>query len=524
MLPAILMAALCASMCGFAGSVSGATSSSGTIRTLSVEPTQGLDPNIAATDASRQPMGLMFDSLVDYDESGRLVGALAESYQPSADNKIWTFKLRTNARFSDGSPITAGDVKFSIERMRSGVILKALLSNVSNVSIADATTVKVTLSAPSRELPLILSRLGNAAILSQRAVQSNPNYFTLPTATSGPYVLKSLTPKDRAIFVTNPYYWRAGYPKMNTIEYVFSQDQNSWAAAIESGSADVAEIGYADVQRLKNAGIPVVQADVLAPLFWGWNMSKPPFNNVLVRRAFAYAVDNDGRQAACWFGTGASTYGNILRPWDPNYVQIETYKMDPAAGLQKAGTLLDQAGWKVGSDGIRAAQGVAGVTDGTKFSVTVPYENNWPAAECNTLLLQSTMKKVGVNIIPDKHDAASFWGQVAKNEFIMYHGGARSTGADDLYLNWFHSGGALTPLTTHLNDPAIDRQIDAAVAGDAATAKKIYGQLEAWQAANLPFLVTGHQFQQVAMSPKLKGWYSRPDSFDKWLVVATIGK
>jgi peptide/nickel transport system substrate-binding protein len=203
-------------------------------------------------------------------------------------------------------------------------------------------------------------------------------------------------------------------------------------------------------------------------------------------------------------------------------VAIDTYKMDPAAGVQKAGALLDQVGWKLGSDGTRAAQGVAGVANGTKFTVTVPYENNWPAAECNTLLLQSTMKKVGVNIVPDKHDAAAFWGQVAKDQFTMYHGGARSTNADDLYLNWFHTGGAFTPYTTHLSDPSLDKQIDNAVAGDASTAKSIYGQLEAWQADYLPMLVTGHQFQQVAMSPKLKGWYSRPDSFDKWLVVATI--
>ena len=60
---------------------------------------------------------------------------------------------------------------------------------------------------------------------------------------------------------------------------------------------------------------------------------------------------------ACWFGTGAVTYGNILRPWDPNYIEIDTYKMDRTAALQKAGELLDGAGWKVGADGIRVAHG-----------------------------------------------------------------------------------------------------------------------------------------------------------------------
>ena len=115
------------------------------------------------------------------------------------------------------------------------------------------------------------------------------------------------------------------------------------------------------------------------------------------------------------------------------------------------------------------------MTDGTKFSVQVPYEGNWPAAECNTLLLQSTMKQIGIDIQPQKYDPAAFWGDVAADKFTMYHGGAGATGAEDLYLDWFHTGGGLTPLTTHLKDPAIDKQIDQAVGtGDPTQAKTIY--------------------------------------------------
>ena len=258
-------------------------------------------------------------------------------------------------------------------------------------------------------------------------------------------------------------------PLVKNLVTVFSEDQNSWAAAVESGAIDIAAVGYADAQRLKSEGkIPVLQNDQLAPLFWGWNWQKAPFDNNDVRKAFAYAFDRQGRIDACWFGTGAVTYGNILRPWDPNYIEIDTYKMDRTAALQKAGELLDGAGWKAGSDGMRVAQGVKGVTDGTKFSVQVPYEGNWPAAECNTLLLQSTMKQVGIDIQPQKYDPAAFWGDVAADKFTMYHGGAGATGAEDLYLDWFHTGGGLTPLTTHLKDPAIDKQIDQAVGtGDA---------------------------------------------------------
>jgi peptide/nickel transport system substrate-binding protein len=113
---------------------------------------------------------------------------------------------------------------------------------------------------------------------------------------------------------------------------------------------------------------------------------------------------------------------------------------------------------------------------------------------------------------------------VAADKFILYHGGAGSTGADDLYLNWFRTGGSLTALTTHLSDPAIDAKIDAAVAApDAATAKKIYAELETWQSEELPMVVTGYQWLQIALSPKLKGYFEVPGSYTKWgLMNATV--
>jgi peptide/nickel transport system substrate-binding protein len=403
--------------------------------------------------------------------------------------------------------------------------MKGLLSTVTEVKVVDPATIQITLSAPSRALTLALARPGSAAILPKAAVEGKPDFFSLPNPTSGPYVLKSLVPKDRAIYEANPFYWKTGFPKMKTLEVIFSEDQNSWAAAVESGAIDIAAVGYADAQRLRAAGtIPVLESDQLNPLFWGWNTSKPPFDNKQVRQAFAYALDRQGRIDACWFGTGASTYGNILRPWDPNYVEINTYKLDPAQGQAKAAELLDAAGWVLGPDGIRVSKGVAGVPDGTKFSYKVPYEGNWPAAECNTLLLQSTMKKIGLDLIPEKYDPAAFWGDVAADKFILYHGGAGSTGAEDLYLNWFRTGGSLTPLTTHLKDPALDAKIDAAVtAPDEATAKKLFGELEQWQADELPMVVTGYQWLQIALSPKLEGYFQTPGGYTKWGVInATV--
>jgi ABC-type transport system substrate-binding protein len=292
----------------------------------------------------------MFDTLVaSQDETGKLQGDLAESWDVSADAKTYTFHLRPGIKFSDGSPITADDVKFSIERMKAGEVMKGTLANVTAVTVVDPATVTVTLSEPSGALATTLSRPGSAAILPMKAVQSKPDYFSLPDPVSGPYILKQLIPKDRAVFEANPNWWKAGYPLVKNLVTVFSEDQNSWAAAVESGAIDIAAVGYADAQRLKAEGkIPVLQNDQLAPLFWGWNWQKAPSTTTTSARhspmhSIVGRIDalvrhrrRDPRQHPA--------------PGGSQLHEIDTYKMDGTA-LQKAGELLDGAGWKAAPTG-----------------------------------------------------------------------------------------------------------------------------------------------------------------------------
>jgi peptide/nickel transport system substrate-binding protein len=502
----------------------GAGGGTGSIKMLSPEPTQGLDPNIAAADASRGLMGMIYETLTELDENGDLVGSLADSWEISPDGLTYTFKLRQGVKFSDGSPITASDVKFSVERMQQGEIMKGLLKGLKSTEVVDDGTVRFSLSAPSRIFPSTLGRPGNAAILSERAVASSADYFTKPTATSGPWQLTDYVTKSHATLTANPNYYNV--PKLSPIEYSFSEDQTAHAAAIESGSADIASIGYNDVDRLKQGGVvQIVQADRLAPLFWGWDRTKAPFDDKRVRQAVAFAVDRTGRQTACWFNTGGITYGNVLRPWDPAYVELNNYRTaSRQESLAKATALLDQAGWRQGPDGVRVASGVKGIADGAKLEVRVPYEGNWPAAECHVQLLQQNLKEVGIAVTPQKYDPAAYWGDVAKGKFVMYHGGAGAEDADDLYVNWFHSGGSLTALTTHLDDKAIDAKVDEALATtDEAASKQIYQDLERWQADELPLLVVGYQWPQSAVSQRVKNYRAPLDIDSRALVQASVG-
>lgn len=515
-------AVACTAMVGCSGKSPSSSGSDSTLKELGVEPTQGFDPNAAFADASRVPMAMIYETLTERDEHGKMVGALAEKWDVSADGKTYTFTLRKNAKFSDGSAITADDVKFSFERMKTGEVLKSQLAVLQSVDAVDESTVRFTLQHPMSTFLALVGRPASAAILSKKAVSADPKYFTKPTVTSGPWTLTEYTPKSQMVFTANPHYYNV--PKIKKVIVSFNNDPTANAAALESGSADMASVAYSDAARLRKEGrIQVVQSDQLAPLFWGWDRTKAPFNNKLVRQAVAWAVDRVGKQQACWFDTGGVTYGNILRPWDPNYVELNTYKASSRdEAVAKAKQLLDQAGWKEGSDGIRHASGVAGVADGKPLSFEVPYEGNWPAAECHVQLLQQNLKEVGIDAKPRKYDPAAYWGDVAKNKFTMYHGGAGAADSMDLYDNWFKTGGSLTALTTHLNDPAIDSKINDAERAEPDEAKQIIQDLERWQADELPMLVVGYQWPQVGLTKRVHNFKPGVDADSRALVRASV--
>ena len=238
-----------------AASATAAGGPSGDLRIVAAELTTGLDPGTAVTQASLRVMELIYDQLVDYNDKDLIVPDLAQSWDVSPDGTVYTFHLQPNAKFSDGSPITATDVQFSVQRMATSAALKASFTVMKSVDVVDPTTVKITLNAPSRPFLNALAAVGSAAILSQKAVTADPNYFTKPTATSGAWMLQEWIPKDHLTVVANPNFWQTGFPKIQKIAYTFCEDPTSCAAALESGTADMYyPMAPTDAIRLKAAG------------------------------------------------------------------------------------------------------------------------------------------------------------------------------------------------------------------------------------------------------------------------------
>jgi peptide/nickel transport system substrate-binding protein len=511
------------------GGSQAAAQSTRPLNIVAAEPQSGLDPNTAVTQASKRVAELIYDTLIDYDAKDQLVAGIAKSWSLSPDGLTYTFNLQPNAKFSDGSPITATDVQFSLMRSAKGGALGPQLSIMKSIEVVNATTVTVTLSQRSRVFLNTLASVGNAAILSQKAVEANGAYFTKPTATSGPWQLTEWIPKDHLSLNANTGYWNSGYPKIKQINYTFNNDPTAAAADLQSGTADLSyPMDPTNAVRLNAAGeIKMYVEPSPGVIGFGFgDKSKPPFNDVRVRQAIAYAAPRADKQAACWKNIGPISYGNLVFQgswaWTPG---INQFDVPREQALTNAGQLLDQAGWKMGSDGVRVAHGVPGVTDGTQLAVTVPYENNWQQAQCHTLFLQSDLAQLGVKITPQAFDAASFWADVAKNQFAMYHMGDNWATIDDEMQQGFTCHGQVSDLIAKWCDPRVDQLIAAATAElDLAKAAADYAQVQKMYQEQQPAIVTGAQYALAGATPKLEGFYPRADASNRALIYSTLSR
>jgi peptide/nickel transport system substrate-binding protein len=510
--------------CATGGTSDGTSGSELTI--VSTEPSTGFDPATAVTQASLRVMELMYDTLIDYDQDNNLIPMIAESWTLSDDDLTYDFVIRDNAKFSDGSAITADDVQYSIERAAASEALKASLAVVSSMTVVSPTEIQITLSEPSRVFLNALASTGSAAILSKAAVEADPDYFIVPTVTSGPWSMEENVPKSHATLIANPNYWNAGLPAIKKITYTYSTDTTANASALETGTADMTyNMKPADAVRLKKAGsIQYFEAPSPGIIMWGLDKSKPPFSDVNVRQAVAYLAPRADRLETCWSGIGPVSYGDLIYEGNPLYVKGEQrFDVPQDEALKTAGDLLDKAGWVMGSDGVRVSSGVDGLADGTPFAVTVPYENTWQQAQCNTETLQQDLKPLGIDITPQAYDSASFYTDVAADKFEMYHAGNNYATEDAYFSQSLTCDGSVTNLIAKWCNPDVDALIKQAQAtSDITEAADLYRQVQDIVLDEQPMITTGAQYAVIGTSNNLQGYYPRADASNRGLIYATL--
>lgn len=296
------------------------------LRLSTVSEPSTLDPNLAEDTFSITPIEQMFLGLTNINnETAEIEPELAESWEASEDGTVWTFNLRQDAVWSDGNPVTAHDIVYSAQRAvmpetaspyayvlyiienakainQTAVPTDTYDINTLGVTALDDYTVQFTLEAPAAYF-LSISSLWTLRPVPQSVIEEHGDAWTDPAniVVSGPYKVAEWLPGESLTFVKNDTYYGAGDVQIDRVELSIIADQNTEVALYESGELDVAGEGpgslSAEEMTRIMADATLSQEMHIGPrastTYVGFTMTKPPFDNVLVRKAFSAAIDRE---------------------------------------------------------------------------------------------------------------------------------------------------------------------------------------------------------------------------------------
>jgi ABC-type oligopeptide transport system substrate-binding subunit len=269
-----------------------------------------LDPALVSDVTSALVVRQLFSGLVKMDNRLEVVPDMAASWDISPDERTYTFHLRPDITFADGTPISADDIQWSLERATdpatgsivsptylddiAGVLEKVSgqASSLSGVKAIDAQTVEITLREPST---LFLTKLANPTsfIVDRRAAAKGGDWFEQPNG-SGPFKIAKWDRRRRLELVPNERYY--GTPaKLGRVTFLLGAEGANSLGLYEDGDIDYTEIGAYDLDRINDPADPLHSELRITPQmtlsYVAFNTAEPPFDDPLVREAFVLLID-----------------------------------------------------------------------------------------------------------------------------------------------------------------------------------------------------------------------------------------
>ncbi len=261
--------------------------------------TEALDPlNPRNGNGDIFTYNVIYSGLVRSDPTGKtnkIVPSLSDHWTISADGKTYTFHLRPGVKFSNGQPLTAEDVAWTLNRFgnpKINAIMAAVAIGYGHATVVNKSTVRVKLKVPVASFLYNIS-IWPAFILPKNLVEKQKaKFFDHPVGT-GPFMVKSFAKGSHITLVRNPHYWEKGKPYLDSVRFNFVTDSNTRILALRAGNAQAIDVvPFSQVKTLKGDQNVVVQTATV-PLFLGlWlNHLRPQFKDINVRKAMQYAID-----------------------------------------------------------------------------------------------------------------------------------------------------------------------------------------------------------------------------------------
>lgn len=387
---------------------------------------------------------------------------LAESWEISEDGLTYTFKLREGALFSDGSSVTSGDAKFSIERLRDGdgSVFGSMFTVIEAIETPDDATITFTLKEPTTPFLSILA-LFAAAILPESAVTADYDAFSEQPVGAGAFKLAEWRRGDRIILEKNENYWEEGLPKLDGVEWQYLPNDNTRILKLQAGEIDA--MIFVPFNRIEELdGDPEINAHLDPSSRMDHiliNHANPPLDDVRVRQALAQAIDIQSIIKTVTFGFG--TPANSYIPAGGMYYNPDN--MLWSNDQEKAAALLQEAG-----AGDLELDMVVQAGDANYEQVAV--------------LVQDQLSKIGVGVSIIKQEAGQSWDTIVEGTYDLSTNYWTNDVIDPDQKTGFVLNGAdpdVLSYYTRYNNPEVnDLVAKARVETDDETRKGMYHELQ----------------------------------------------
>lgn len=453
-----------------------------------------LDPHTTSGTLTFQTINSIYDNLVEPNKEGKLVPALAESWEVSDDKLTWTFDLRSGVTFHNGTPFTSADVKATFERIVDPDIASPKATEfaaIEEIRTPDDSTVVFRLSEPYA--PLLASMAsGWGAILPKSLIDSGHDFGSKPVGT-GPFVMKEWIRDNKVVLEKNEDYWMEGHPIIDRVEMQIIPEQSVQVQGLLAGQVDlIYTVGETDIPLIKNDPNTVLEQSMSSlVMVMAINCDREYLDNLKLRQALNHAIDKQTVLDIAY--GGGKPVGTFMDITDPYYIDTtDMYPYDP----DKARQMIDEIG----------------LPDDAVFEMALP-QNYAPHVKAGELY-QEMLTQVGLNVEIKLVDWSTWISDVyqgGKYDFtVIGHTGKLDPdgrlggyGTDATYVNW-------------VNERAAELIERAKKVVDFQERKKLYSEALTIMAREVPFVFVGTSYRYIGRQEDVTGFYLTPklDTFE----------
>lgn len=441
----------------------------------------------------------IYDTLTTINARGEYVPYLAKSVTPNATYDEWTITLREGVRFHDGTPLDAAAVKLNLDTYRGmnpripPRLAAFVFANVADVRVVDPLTVVVTTKTPWPAFPALLFGGGRYGMVAP-AQLDDPSRCATNLIGTGPFRFQEWRVNDRLVVTRNPDYWRPRLPLLDRITFRPVPDASARLNQFEGGAIDVMHTtSITNILALRDLAergqATLVESDRGAEVAYVMlNASRPPFDDILARQAFAFGRNTEEVNEIRNRGIPKLASG----PFAPGTMGYLRDSGMPAPDLKRARRLVAEYEAKHGEP--------------PDFEyLTNPEPDTVAIAE----LVKEQAGKIGIDVTIRTVDQATLINEALAGNFQAIGWRNHPGGDPDAQSVWWRSGSPVN--FGRFRDPEIDRLLDAGrVETDPEKRRRIYEDLNRRFAEQLWNLWSWYTVWAVAAKPEVKGILGPP--------------